>query len=91
MLATFMEFKRKKNNMRQFDNLGTPCQNAILTDCVALAKAYEAEENTGDDIELLACDFGQLYMLNVADFGAININNVVAWLGPRPSKPPRIE
>lgn len=75
---------------RQFDLKSSACQEGILTDMVALAKAYEAEENTGDDIELLACDFGQTYMLDVADFGLINISSVVAWSGPRPTKPPRI-
>lgn len=84
------EKSKKKKYMRQIDNLAPACQGAILYDMVALAKAYEAVHNTGDTFEELACDFGQTYMLTLADFGGINISNVVSWVGPIPPKPPRI-
>jgi hypothetical protein len=95
MLTTLIEFKmrkkKNKNMSRQFDNLSNGCREAILTDMVALAKQYETIEETGDDIELLATDFGQVYLLTVEDFLAINVEMVVEWVGPRPQKPPRIE
>jgi hypothetical protein len=93
LFATFIEFKIKNKMSRQIDdpNKGTTCRQGILVDMIALAKAYEAEENTGDDIELLACDFGQVYMLTVTDFAGVNIEQVTSWTGPRPQKPPRIE
>lgn len=86
-------FKKKTRKMsRQIDdpNKTATCRNGILTDMVALAKAYEALHSTGDSIELLACDFGQSYALVVADFTAINVASVTAWVGPIPPKPPRI-
>lgn len=94
IVASWAYQKPKKiKYMRQIDdpNKGATCRNGILTDMVALAKAYEAAENTGDSIEQLACDFGQSYMLTLADFNAINVETVVSWVGPIPPKPPRIE
>jgi hypothetical protein len=89
LFATFIEFK--KNKMRQFDNLSATCQTAVLTDMVALAKAYESVHSTGDSIAQLAVDFGQTYLLTLADFNSINISQVTEWVGPMPNKPPRIQ
>lgn len=77
--------------MRQFDNLSSTCQIAVLTDMVALAKAYESIHSTGDSIAQLAVDFGQTYLLTLADFSSINISQVTEWVGPMPNKPPRIQ
>lgn len=94
MVATFIQTKVKKKKRRkmnrQFDLLTMDCKIDILENMAALAMAYESENNTGDSIELLACDYGQVYLLELADFELIEMATVVSWGGPKPPKPPRI-
>lgn len=82
---------KNKNIMRQIDNLAPACRNAVLTDMVALAKAYEIIHTTGDSIPQLACDFGQTYLLTLSDFESLNLTAIDSWVGPLPPRPPRIQ
>ena len=65
-----------------------------LEDLVRVAKAWEHVNQSNDDIELIACDFGQMYGIEPADFATyeIDIPNIsyTEWVGPVPNKPPRI-
>lgn len=81
----------KKKKMRIFDELSLEAQNEIIVSCVRYAKGEIAELNLPaiTDIIQLAIQYDTMYFTTIMDFQGLNVENIPAFVGPRPIKRPQ--
>lgn len=83
-------YSKKRKKMRIFDGLSIEQQQGILYTCISYAKGEIQENNlpATTDVIALAVQYDTMYFLEPIDFAGQDIENIPAFIGPRPVKRP---
>lgn len=81
---------KRKKKMRLFDEQDNCFQDAYLKCCIRYAKGEIAALNlpSSTDVIALAVQYDASFFLEPIDFNGQNLENITAFVGPRPIKRP---